>query len=148
MTLVIGFGNPLRGDDGAGPAVARAAQLTRPDVAVLTPHQLLPELAPDIAAARVVVFIDAAPDVPAGEVRCQPVDPSAAPRLDHILSPAALVGLGLAVFGHAPQAWLVEVGAASFDLGGALTPLVASAVPRAAELVRTLIPPRSRPRPT
>jgi len=141
VTLVIGFGNPLRGDDGAGASVARAAQLTRPDVAVLTPHQLLPELAPDIAAADVVVFIDAATDVPAGEVRCQAVAPAAALRLDHILSPAALVGLGLVAFGHAPQAWLVEIGAASFEPGGTLTPLVASAVPRAAELVRTLIPP-------
>ena len=148
MTLVIGFGNPLRGDDGAGPSVARAANPVRPDVAVLTPHQLLPELAPDVAAADVVVFIDAASDVPAGEVRCRAVDPSAVPRLDHILSPAALVGLGLAAFGHAPHAWLVEIGAESFEFGSGLTPLVANAVPRAVELVRTLLPPHSAPRPT
>lgn len=141
MTLVIGFGNPLRGDDAAGPSVARGAELARPDVAVLTPHQLLPELAPDVASADVVVFIDAATDIPVGEVRCHTVDPSAAPRLDHILSPAALVSLGLAAFGRAPQAWLVEIGVESFDLGSGLTPLVADAVPRAVALVRTLIPP-------
>jgi len=148
MTLVIGFGNPLRGDDAVGPSVARAAEIERSDVSVLTPHQLLPELAPDIAAADVVVFIDAATDLPAGAVRCQIVAPSSSPRLDHRLSPAALVGLGLAAFDRAPQAWLVEIGAESFELGHALTPLVASAVPRAAELVRTLLPPLSRPRPT
>lgn len=148
MTLVIGFGNPLRGDDAVGPSVARAAEIERSDVSVLTPHQLLPELAPDISAADVVVFIDAATDLPAGAVRCQMVAPSSSPRLDHMLSPAALVGLGLAAFDRAPQAWLVEIGAESFELGHALTPRVASAVPRAAELVRTLIPQLSRPRPT
>ena len=149
MTLVIGFGNPLRGDDAVGPSVARAAEIKRSDVSVLTPHQLLPELAPDIAAADVVVFIDAATDLPAGAVRCrQMVAPSSSPPLDHMLSPAALVGLGLAAFDRAPQAWLVEIGAESFELGHALTPLVASAVPRAAELVCTLIPQLSRPRPT
>ncbi|MEQ1730276.1 MAG: hydrogenase maturation protease [Vicinamibacterales bacterium] len=141
MTLVIGFGNPLRGDDAAGPSVARSADLARPDVVVLTLQQLLPELAPEVATADVVVFIDATTDLPAGEVRCQAVDPSATPRLDHILSPAALVGLGLATFGHAPYAWLVEIGADSFDLGNTLTPAVADAVPRAVALVRTLIPP-------
>ena len=120
---------------------ARTTSLRRSDVSVLTPHQLLPELEPDIADADVVIFIDAATNVPAGAVRCQVVDPSSSPRPDHMLSPAALVGLGLAAFGHAPQAWLVEIGAESFELGHALTPLVAGAVPRAAELVRTLIPP-------
>lgn len=145
MTLVIGFGNPLRGDDAAGPAVARAAGLTRPDVTVLTPHQLLPEFAPEVAAADTVVFIDAATDVPAGDVRCQAVDPSATARLDHVLSPAALVGLGLAAFGHAPHAWLVEIGAASFDVGTALTPAVTEALPRAVELVRTLLTPVQLP---
>lgn len=139
MTLVIGFGNPLRGDDGAGPAVARAAELARADVAVLTPHQLLPELATAVAAAEVVVFVDASTGVRAGDVRCLPVHAAAASRLGHVLSPACLVGLGLGAFGHAPQAWLVEVGAASFDLGDRLTPAVAAAVPRAAEVVRALI---------
>ena len=32
MTLVIGFGNPLRGDDAVGPSVARAAEIERSDV--------------------------------------------------------------------------------------------------------------------
>jgi len=141
MTLVIGFGNPLRGDDAAGPSVARSADFARPDVVVLTPQQLLPELAPEVAAADVVVFIDAAADISAGEVRCQVVTPSTAPRLEHILSPAALVGLGLAAFGRAPHAWLVEIGAESFDVGRTLTPAVAGAVPRAVALVRALIPP-------
>lgn len=141
MTLVIGFGNPLRGDDGAGPSVARASDLARPGVTVITPHQLLPELAPDVAAADVVVFIDAATGIPAGELRCQAVDPAATPGVGHVLSPAVLVGLGLAAFGHAPRAWLVEIGAASFDVGASITPAVTEALPRAVELVRTLIPP-------
>ncbi len=141
MMLVIGFGNPLRGDDGAGPSVARASDLALPGVTVITPHQLLPELAPEVAAADVVVFIDASTGIPAGEIRCQAVDPAVTPGIGHVLSPAALVGLGLAAFGHAPHAWLVEIGTASFDVGASITPAVADALPRAVELVRSRLPP-------
>ena len=39
--LVVGYGNRLRGDDGAGPSVAEALlETVPPDVHVLTVHQL------------------------------------------------------------------------------------------------------------
>jgi Ni,Fe-hydrogenase maturation factor len=66
--LVIGYGNALRGDDGAGPCAARlfgerCAARPGNDGAprVLVVHQLLPELVDDIAQAARVVFIDAYP---------------------------------------------------------------------------------------
>ena len=66
-TLIIGYGNPLRGDDGVGP---RAAELLAdrggvtppllPDgVQVLVCHQLTIELAPQIAEADRLILIDA-----------------------------------------------------------------------------------------
>nr|MDQ2730551.1 hydrogenase maturation protease [Armatimonadota bacterium] len=59
--LVIGYGNPLRRDDGLGPMAAqRLAALADPlRVQVLTPYQLSPELAEPISQARFVLFIDA-----------------------------------------------------------------------------------------
>src|SRR5262245_41264787 len=59
--LVIGYGNTLRGEDGIGPAVAEeVAARGLPGVRVIVAHQLTPELAADIADARLVVFVDAA----------------------------------------------------------------------------------------
>jgi hydrogenase maturation protease len=63
MIVLVGYGNPLRRDDGAGPALARmvAAWGGLNDLRVITPHQLVPELAEDLAAPGVsaVLFLDA-----------------------------------------------------------------------------------------
>ncbi len=63
--LVIGIGNPLRGDDGVGWWLAeRAEQLppgtpTRGPLLVRTVQQLTPELAAELTDVRRVLFIDA-----------------------------------------------------------------------------------------
>ena len=62
-TFVIGYGNSLRGDDGAGPEVARRVMaLDLPDAEVLEAHQLLPEHAEMISHYERVVFVDASVD--------------------------------------------------------------------------------------
>src|SRR5690606_3268607 len=59
-TLVIGYGNEWRADDGVGPEVARRiGRLGMPGVRVLSVHQLTPELAEDLSAVDRAVFIDA-----------------------------------------------------------------------------------------
>ena len=62
MMLIIGYGNPLRGDDGVGWRVAEAAGTALPEGAatVLAVHQLTPELSAPISRAGRVVFVDAA----------------------------------------------------------------------------------------
>ncbi len=58
--LVIGYGNTLRSDDGAGPFVARALEARVPaGTRILDAHQLTPEMAIDISVATRVVFVDA-----------------------------------------------------------------------------------------
>src|SRR5208282_6599133 len=59
--LVIGYGNPLRSDDGFGWHASRllAEALTGRDVEVITCHQLTPELAHPLSQCRRAVFIDA-----------------------------------------------------------------------------------------
>ena len=51
-TLIIGYGNPLRGDDGVGQAVARAfeAEAAIEGAEVVSCRQLTPELAESFAA--------------------------------------------------------------------------------------------------
>ena len=60
-TLVIGYGNVLRGDDGAGFLTAELLRdkLRDPDIEILSQHQLLPELMEPISRAARVIFIDA-----------------------------------------------------------------------------------------
>jgi hydrogenase maturation protease len=141
--LLIGYGNPLRGDDGVGWAVARAARDAGAPHRILTAHQLTPELASDVADADRVVFIDAACDVEPGQVAARPVHPAVGPPrglTQHAYDPSALLWLARAAHGHAPEeAWLVTVGADRFDCGEALSPAVEAAVPRAcAEALRCL----------
>ncbi|MEP7055497.1 MAG: hydrogenase maturation protease [Actinomycetota bacterium] len=74
--LVVGYGNPLRSDDGLG---WHAAETLGSDprldgVLVLQRHQLTPELALDISAATVVVLVDATSAAPAGTVTVNKVD--------------------------------------------------------------------------
>lgn len=57
--LVIGIGNPLRGDDGVGWWLARRAETLKLTPRVLRVQQLTPELAEELAGARRVLFIDA-----------------------------------------------------------------------------------------
>lgn len=139
--LIVGYGNPLRTDDGAGPAVAelvaadpRAAALGA-DVRV--EHQLTPELAVDVAPASLLVLVDAAEGLPAGEVSVRRVEGlgGADPSMTHHLEPESLLGLALGLFGAAPPAVVVSIGARSLEVGEGLTPEVDAAARRAAGIV-------------
>ena len=123
--LVIGYGNPLRGDDAAG--LIAAGRLGG-----LAVHQLTPELAEAIALADGVIFLDADASLPPGEIAVTPLVPAAAP-LDHHAAPAALLALTRTLYGAAPQAWLIGMGGEDFELREGLTPAAARAVERAVD---------------
>jgi hydrogenase maturation protease len=134
--LVIGLGNPLRGDDAAGPAVARRIAADRPPgVRVIETAGLFPELAADLAAAGRVIFVDAAAGATA--VSARPVEPQAGTALDHALRPAALLALAELAFGRAPPAVLVTLPARDFGLGRPLSRAARRALPAAERAVRS-----------
>jgi hydrogenase maturation protease len=113
--LVIGYGNELRRDDGLGPKIASAIeQRWLPGLRVITCHQLTPELADPVSGAGAVIFIDAA--VEGGAVEVRPLSPAPLPYLRaHRISPAALLGLARSVYGKCPPAWWIT--ARAFDMG-------------------------------
>ncbi|MCC6630011.1 MAG: hydrogenase maturation protease [Chloroflexi bacterium] len=143
--LVIGYGNPLRGDDGVGPAVATALAemggVDGMDLIVLDPVQLTPELAVDVASAAAVIFVDAQVDEVAGMVRSAALTPGDAVTgaFSHAATPAGLLALARDLYGVVPPAWVVSVGAVSFAPGDGLSPAVAAAVPVAMAQVRRLL---------
>jgi hydrogenase maturation protease len=153
--FVVGYGNPLRGDDGVGQEVAHVLSSQKSHLPVLAgtdvtcAHQLAPEMALDLARANFAVFVDAACDRrPAGTVtlrRLSPPSPGAGGARGtpsgcwEDLSPEALMALALELYGNAPPAALVTVGVSATELGSALSPVVRLAVPRAAAAVRLAI---------
>ncbi|MCC6587545.1 MAG: hydrogenase maturation protease [Bryobacterales bacterium] len=110
--LIIGYGNPLRGDDGVGPYVA--AQLDG-----VVAHQLVPEMAEQIAKTESVIFVDANCALPPGQVEVLPLQEEAI--LTHKSTPGALLKLAREVYGQAPKATLIAIGVSSFHLGDQLT---------------------------
>ena len=105
--LVVGYGNPLRRDDGIGWHAARllASDPRLADARVLTQHQLAPELAADVSRASLVVLVDASAEGEPGSVRVGKVEPRpAAPATwSHHLDPKTLAGLAEALYGATPR---------------------------------------------
>lgn len=155
--LVVGYGNPLRGDDGVGQEVVKllATELAGTGASTLLAHQLLPELALDASRSQLVVFIDAAVGAPAGSVSVQPLtanggppaDPaasaaravSAAGTFSHQLDAAGVLALARDLYGACPLALLVSIGPGSLEPGTELSAAVRGAVPRAARAVLSAI---------
>ncbi len=116
-TLLLAWGNPGRGDDGLGPAVARwAAEESREGLTVESDYQLQIEDAAEVARHDRVVFVDADRAGP-GPFSCSRVRPaqSGLGFTSHSVSPAALLALSRQLFGHAPEAWLVAIRGYDFD---------------------------------
>ncbi|HYO43217.1 MAG TPA: hydrogenase maturation protease [Candidatus Limnocylindrales bacterium] len=141
--LVVGYGNPLRSDDGVGPAVA-ARLVGDPRLAgadIRSAHQLTPELALDASRASLLVLVDAGVGEAPGEVSMRRLEPSdeAGGAWTHHVDPAGIVGLARELFGAAPPVVMISIGPATLELGESLSRTVADAVTRAADLVATVV---------
>lgn len=134
--LVIGYGNRWRGDDAVGPLVAEAvAGWGERGVEAIVVRQLLPELAPQIAQARRILFVDAS-EV-ASVTTGSPLLPAPASRVPgHLLSARDLLGWTVALFGMCPPAWLLTIPARRFETGAALSPEAQAGVRSGLEWLR------------
>ncbi len=132
MDWVIGIGNEMRGDDGVGARVVSAMK-PRSDLETLIVHQLVPELAQMLQSARRVLFVDAC--LECDRVRMSPLEPSEHRGLGHACTPAALLGWTKLAFGRQPEAWLLGIPCASFDVGEQLSPNAANSLPEALECI-------------
>jgi hydrogenase maturation protease len=138
--LVIGYGNTLRSDDGAGPRVALdLASRDCPGISAIAVHQLTPELADPLAAADLAIFVDARRADGKQTVELMLIEPAKGMRsAGHASDPQALIALARAVFGRAPECWLVTVPAAEFSLGEGLSAIAACGVAEAIERIIAL----------
>ena len=140
-TLVIGYGNTLRGDDGVGPEVAeRLAARAIDGVEVRTAVQPLIEWVDEWQGYDRIILIDAAWDGPlVSRERIWPAGEWAGEGGMHQLTLGALVALARVLHGQAPEVYRWRIRGESFDLGKPLTPAVsAAAAETAAEIARCL----------
>ncbi|MER3475130.1 MAG: hydrogenase maturation protease [Armatimonadota bacterium] len=142
--LIIGYGNPLRGDDGFGLAVAEQLQETLDPESgfVIACQQLVPELAEPISRADVVIFVDARVGEPAGLVECErlrpaPLSPTATV---HHADPKGLLALARGLYGATPnRAFLLTVRTLHFWYSESLSPEVRKAIPEAVERIQKIL---------
>ncbi|HKZ17257.1 MAG TPA: hydrogenase maturation protease [Geobacteraceae bacterium] len=151
MILIIGYGNSLRRDDGAGPALARTVKerCGDGDLRVLEAHQLAPELADEIAAPDVtaVHFMDASvardanqdQEVPEG-VEIRKLDSKALTQsFGHHFDPSTLLAYAEHLYGKHPQAWLISIPCADFDFGEGFSDAARASLASAEEKVLELL---------
>ena len=145
--LIIGYGNPLRSDDGFGFHAAQelSTRLHDSDAEVLARQQLTPDLAEAASHFQLVIFIDAAVDLPPGELRCDRITqsgnrgPLEASNFSHSFTPAALLACTAELYAKFPDAYCITVGGESFAQGESISPAVRAALESLLAQIRSLI---------
>jgi hydrogenase maturation protease len=148
--LIIGYGNELRSDDGLGLRVAEEiAAADYPGVRVQSACQLMPELAAELAKARMVVFVDALAVPGRVTVELTPVRAEEiADWSTHTADPRTLLALTRAVYGRTPEAWWLMVPGRIFDFGEGLSSAAEEGVLQAVAHLKKLIQMKMRCRPS
>jgi len=135
--LVIGIGNPSRGDDAIGPlAIERLEAIGLPGVDLLTDFQLQVEHALDLVGRSEVIFVDA---TVAGEgpFSFEPVAPAAdRSATTHALPPAGVLHVyGECTDAPLPAAFVLAIRGYDFELGAPLTDAAARNLEAALEIL-------------
>ncbi len=129
-TVIIGYGNPLRGDDGLGWFAARRLEEIFPheNVHIITCHQLTPELAEDISRADLVLFIDASIEGLPGSFNVLALEAGDDDliSLTHDFTPTSLLTLSKFLYGKTPEAYVLSITGECFDFVEELSPICLS----------------------
>lgn len=123
MILVVGYGNPLRGDDRLGLyIIERLEEYHLPDVETRSYQQLHLEILEEILNFQKVVLVDACegPD----DFLIQKIEPSAGKRLvsSHHLNPHVLSELAKVLYKKDLNLYLCSIRAEYFGLGETMSP--------------------------
>ncbi len=143
-TLIVGYGNPLRGDDGIGVYLAEDLKnnfLHTSNVEIITQHQLIPELVEDIQKAERVIFIDANARNKPGEISVAKIvaEQSKSQSISHSVAPQSLLMMSQTLCGKTPSAWIVSIGGENFDYQEGLSKTLKDQVPEYLAKILNLI---------
>ena len=131
MILIIGYGNSLRRDDGAGLILAQMVEAAlrerELEVERIAVHQLTPDLALSVAADGVaaVVFVDtrvAAAEEGQMDLQIQWLGgDECSQSLGHHVGPAVVLTYARLLYDKTPPAWLLTAPGVDFDHGEGLS---------------------------
>jgi hydrogenase maturation protease len=142
-TLILGYGNQNRRDDGVGWfVIEQLAALKLPGVELETSHQLEVEASETISHFDAVIFVDAAiPEAPAAIQRSVVAPNFQSHAVAHYLTPADVLSLSKTLYGREPKAVLFSIRGRDFNFGTTLTPEVEQAardgVKQIVEIIRS-----------
>ncbi|MEB3338228.1 MAG: hydrogenase maturation protease [Leptolyngbyaceae bacterium] len=141
--LVIGYGNTLRHDDGAGYKVAEAvADWGIEGVRSLPLHQLTPDLAEAIAHAKIVIFVDAVAETPEAQptIKVERLEPSSRETFTgHCADPRSLLAFAKILYGTLPIAYRILIPAFDFSFGEMFSPITEAGISIALSKIKELI---------
>jgi hydrogenase maturation protease len=130
--LIIGYGNPLRGDDAFGWLAARRLQelIEDPAIKIMALQQLTPELMEPLSQVRRAIFIDAAAAGDPGKLTVASLEaaPGGASAFTHFATPAALLAGAGSLYGARPEGFLITVVGMDFSMGAELSAPVRQAL--------------------
>jgi len=142
-TLIVGYGNPLRSDDGFGWQAAQglAGALAGREVEVITCHQLTPELADPLSQCALAIFLDADAHGTPGQIHCRRIKPAppSPEAFTHNCTPAHLLSEAERLFGARPEGMSITVSAGTFEFGDKLSPAVSASLLKVTERVCRLV---------
>jgi hydrogenase maturation protease len=141
--LVVGFGNPHRGDDGFGFHAAEQAQaiIHEQAVTVMAVEQLKPEMAETISQVDMVVFLEVASSGAPGTVHMSELLPKDAPEglLSHDMNPEKLLVAAQIIYGRCPEALMITVAGENFGFSARMSPCVEAAMPKVFERLKDIV---------
>ncbi|WP_030006020.1 hydrogenase maturation protease [Picosynechococcus sp. NKBG042902] len=138
QTLMIGYGNTLRSDDGAGQKVSEAF-FDQENIKAIATHQLTPELVEDLVQVEQVYFIDAAP---VETVMIKPIQRGDNEHnFGHFIDPKSLLNLAQEIYHYVPDAYLVLIPAQDFKLGENYSDITQKAIETAIHLLQERLTP-------
>ena len=140
--LLLACGNSLRQDDGVGLQIAVAAEELFPAarLRIVAAQQFTPEMAADLAATELVIFVDACATDEPGAIRVVSLAACNEVPETHRLDPPALLAMAQSLCGRAPaRACALTIGAGSFGYGEEISGPLRQAVPRALRLLGNLV---------
>ncbi|MCL0081779.1 hydrogenase maturation protease [Dehalococcoidia bacterium] len=157
-TLVIGFGNVHRRDDGVGFMVINSVRerLGRPpldaeddgfddlghEIDTILLHQLVPNMAEMIAGYDLVIFVDAHVGIIPELLREEEVIARCKTTIvPHQLHPGMVLALAHQLYGGQSRGVLLSIRGYDFDFGEGLSPQTAALVPSAVNRVLALARP-------
>lgn len=146
MLAVIGYGNPLRRDDGVGPALAEILEkrFSQYGLKVIVTHQLVPELAEELAGKEVtaVLFLDAGTSDGNEQERVtirRVAAEASSPALGHHFSPVDLLAYTELFRGTPLPAWQLTIRGSDFGFGEGLTAQVKLSLVEAGQRLEVFI---------